>query len=168
MFKKLNKKGFSHHLLIPVLTIVLVAGIGTVTLKSSSALTTLPSASRCGVGYKFLSHKKFDKRRVTTSVYYKRQMNPYRFTFCTYFTQNYGKSKNNKITIIRPDNTLITSPLTTGAYSKTAKYTVTAAKPKQCIGVKGDMLTWGRGAWGKLGYNKKTIAEYSPGKLCSW
>ncbi|MFZ1484077.1 MAG: peptidoglycan-binding domain-containing protein [Candidatus Saccharimonadales bacterium] len=37
MFKKLNKKGFSHHLILPVLAVFAVAGIGTYMVTKSSA-----------------------------------------------------------------------------------------------------------------------------------
>lgn len=38
--QRLNSKGFSHHLLIPVIAIVAVAGIGTYVLQRSKAATT--------------------------------------------------------------------------------------------------------------------------------
>lgn len=39
MFKKLNQKGFSHHLIIPVLAILAVAGIGTYMVTKSKAFS---------------------------------------------------------------------------------------------------------------------------------
>jgi hypothetical protein len=43
--KKLNSKGFAHHLLIPVAAIVIVAGIGTYIITKSHAQTIDPTGS---------------------------------------------------------------------------------------------------------------------------
>jgi hypothetical protein len=39
LFKKLNEKGFSHHLLLPVVAAVVVGGIGTYLITTSHAAT---------------------------------------------------------------------------------------------------------------------------------
>lgn len=51
---KLNKKGFSHHFLLPVIVIVAVAGIGTYVLKVSHAATASVYKGHCAQNIQLL------------------------------------------------------------------------------------------------------------------
>jgi hypothetical protein len=162
MRKLFNPKGFSHHLLLPVLAVFIVAGIGVFTLSTSSAqaASTAPS---CGSGYKLLKKKKSDDGKIVTMVYYKRTAKtaskPYKFTFCAYFKQTYNKKAiANRIIISGPDYKWNSSKETTGKYSKTAKLSV--SKKKQCIGVSGVTKVWEE-HWGVWDYYAHSIPTFS-------
>ena len=49
MLKKLNQKGFSHHILIPLVVLLMVGAIGTYTLgKSNAAVLKEKETKVCG------------------------------------------------------------------------------------------------------------------------
>jgi len=165
-----NSKGFSHYLVLPIIAILIVAGIGTFSLSSSSvqAAATAPS---CGTGYKLLKQKKSSDGKITTKVYYKRTVKtaskPYKFTFCAYFKQTYNKKAiGNVISIMLPDTGYKSSVVTTGKYSKTVKYSV--SKKKQCVSVFGVTKVYEE-RWGVWDYFAHNIPSYEAAskQVCS-
>jgi len=161
MHISLNTKGLSHHLILPILAIFIVAGIGVFTLNSSSAQAAATAPS-CGTGYKLLKQKKSSDGKITTKVYYKRTVKtaskPYKYTFCAYFKQTYNKKAiGNVIGITVPDISSKNSVVTTGKYSKTVKFSVT--KKKQCIYVYGVTKVWEE-HWGTWDYFAHSIPSF--------